>query len=972
MRRSGAGATPLSRPAGLSRGAASLGIAWMIAAMIAALTGAAAVVMILAVGLVAFVASALDGWWAVRRSAEPTVLAPALADSGSEMEWQVHSSSARQIYVELRVDATLVGSGWARPGVNSIVGTAPERGVYDQVEVRRSSAGTLGNLWWRRTSVAPIAPLFVSPPAALVGATHEQLSGDERFDQMASATQGRDEIDGVRTWRQGDELTAIHWLATLRSGEFVVRQRLNDVAEQWTVNAQTGTTDASEEAARVRETLERGLALGAVVAVKVDGGEPTVIADREAAQRWSAAFEPEGARPATPTVKWWRRPVAAHSPEPVNILTPRARWAVALAAAVPPLMLLQPLGYGPVEFGVVLAAIALSALLTMRGPTHRKSLRQLTMVLVGFAVGATLIDLSVIDSIITSLRFLLPQILVTLVVVQGFECVDRRSARVTLACAAMLMAYAAGIRVDGELAVWLGAALLGLAFGSNAITRTDRWHTPRTVRRTATRTGIVLAAAFAVLAVLVAVPIPQGPAQLTLPSWLEDYRPTPGDGGLVTADGSPLLGGAIVTDRAGGGAGGYPGFSPTMDTSLRGDLGEEVVLRVRAPFPDFWRGQTFTHFDGRSWTVNEEPGQRSDGPDHTIDPTIGDVPRTDSEQFIQTFYAEVNLPNIVFAASRAERVLLEAPIWARPDGALRAEVVIPAGSAYTVVSQRSNATAEGLRAEGSIANTDARGLFTQVPVSTSDRTRALAQQLEAPTTYDTVLAIQAWLAANVEYDLDAQVPPEGADAVDHFLFESQRGFCEQIATATAIMLRTLGVPARIATGYVPSERDVVAGVWISRASDAHAWVEVRFPNFGWVAFDPTASVPLSGEAPWPSIGGEVAKAIAQAISNHIALIVVASLAIALVLLIGRELVRWWQRRRRGKWGVLQDRFVATAVRRGAEPNAPNAEMAAVFNAVAADDLAATLDASAFSAGWRDDGELYRQSLDTLRELEHSR
>ena len=972
MRRCGAGATPLNRPAGLSRGAASLGIAWMIAAMIAALTGAAAVVMILAVGLVAFVASALDGWWVVRRSAEPIVAAPSLAESGSEMEWQVHSSTIGQMYVELRVGATLVGSGWAQPGANTIVGTAPERGVYEHVEVRRSSSGTLGNVWWRRNSVTPIAPLFVSPPAALTGAAHEQLSGDERFDQLASATPGRDEIDGVRTWRQGDELTAIHWLATLRSGEFVVRQRLDDVAEQWTVNAQTGTTDAGEEAARVRETLERGLALGAVVAVKVDGGEPKLIADGEAARRWSAAFEPEGSRPAEPTLSWWRRPLAMRSPEPVNILTPQARWAIALAAAAPPLMLLEPLGYGPVEFGAVLVAMALSAVLSMRGPTHRKGLRQLATVLAGVAVGATLIDLSVINSVITSLRFLLPQILVTLVVVQGFECVDRRSARVTLACAAMLTAYAAGIRVDGGLALWLGVALLGLAFGSNAINRTDRSRTPRTVRRTATRTGIVLTAAFAVLAVLAAVPIPQGPAQLTLPSWLEDYRPTPADGGLVTADGSPLLGGAVVTDRAGNGSGGYPGFSPTMDTSLRGALGEEVVLRVRAPFPDFWRGQTFTEFDGRSWTVDDGTGQRTDGPDHTISPAIGDVPRTESDQFIQTFYAEVNLPNIVFAASRAERVLLEAPLWARPDGALRAEVVIPAGSAYTVVSQRSNATGEGLRAEGSIADTDARSLFTQVPTSTTDRTRALAQQLEAPTTYDTILAIQAWLAENVEYDLLAAVPPDGADAVDHFLFESQEGFCEQIATATAIMLRTLGVPARIATGYVPSERDVVAGVWISRASDAHAWVEVRFPNYGWVAFDPTASVPLSGEAEWPSVGGEVAKAIARAISNHIALIVVSSLAITVILLVGRELMRWWQRRRRGKWGVLQDRFVATAVRRGAEPNAPNAEMAAVFHAAAADELAATLDASAFSAGWRDDDDLYRQSLDTLRELDHSR
>jgi transglutaminase-like putative cysteine protease len=567
---------------------------------------------------------------------------------------------------------------------------------------------------------------------------------------------------------------------------------------------------------------------------------------------------------------------------------------------------------------------------------------------------------------------LLPQMLVTLVVIQGFECVDRRSARVTLACAAMLTAYAAGVRVDDRLAVWLGVAMLGLAIGSNAVARADRQRAPLTVRRAASRTGAAVAAACAVLVILVTVPIPDGPAQLTLPSWLEDYRPTPSDGGLVAPDGSPLLGGPLVTDRGGQGSGGYPGFSPTMDTSLRGALGDDVVLRVRAAFPDYWRGQTFTNFDGRSWTVDTDAGQRSEGPDHSIEPTVGDVPSNDSDEFIQTFYAEVDLPNIVFAASRAERVLLEAPLWARPDGALRAEVVLPAGSAYTVVSQRSNATGASLRAEGDVASDDTPSVFLQLPATTSDRTQELAAQLAAPTTYDTILAIQAWLGQNVSYDLFAPVPPEGSDAVDNFLFESKEGFCEQIATATAILLRTLGVPARIATGYVPSGRDAIAGVWISRASDAHAWVEVRFPNYGWVAFDPTASVPLSGEAQRPSIGGEVARALGRAISNHITLIVGTVLALTVTLLVGRTLARWWQRHRRGKWGVLQDRFVATAVQRGAEANAPNAELAAVFGAVAADDLAATLDASAFSTRWRDDDELYRQSRDALRELEHSR
>ncbi len=936
------------------------------------LTGAAAVVILMAVGLVAFIASALDGWWSARTSIAPDVTASPLAEADTEIEWHVQSDGARQMHVELHVGTALVASGWARPGVSVLVGVAPPRGVYERVEVRRSTAGTFGLVWWRRTSVASLTPMFVAPATAVIGATHERHGGDERLDQLASPHPGRDEIDGVRTWRDGDELTAIHWPATLRSGEFVVRQRISDVAEQWTVTAHTGTTDASAEAARVRETLERGLASGVRVAVRVDDGPETVVRDRETAHRWSAAFDPDGARHEEPTPTWWRRSVAFRSPEPSPEITPRVRWAVALAAALPPLMLLEPLGYGPLQFGAVLAAMALSAFVTMHGPTHRKVLRQLMGLLAGVAVGFTLIDITAIDSIVTSLRFLLPQMLVTLVVVQSFECIDRRSARVTLACAAMLTAYAAGIRVDDRLAWWLGTALLGLAIGSNAITRADRIRPPRTVRTAATRSGVAVAAVCAVLAVLAAVPIPKGPAQLTLPSWLEDYRPTPGDGGLVAANGSPLLGGAVVTDRAGTGGGGYPGFSPTMDTSLRGALGDEVVLRVRAPLPDFWRGQTFTKFDGRSWIVDAQIGQRTDGPDHTIYPTIGDVPNNGGDQFIQTFYAEVDQPNILFAASRAQRVLLEAPLWARPDGALRAEVVLPAGSAYTVVSQRSDATAEGLRAEGSIVDSATPANFLEVPASTTDRTRALAQQLAMSATYDTILAIQAWLADNVTYDLFAPVPPAGADAVDHFLFESKEGFCEQIATATAIMLRTLGVPTRIATGYVPSERDAIAGVWISRASDAHAWVEVRFPDFGWVAFDPTASVPLSGEAERTSIGGEVAKALARAVSNHITGIVISVVSGALLVLVGRASARWWRRRRRGKWGVLQDRFVATAVRHGAAANAPNAELATVFRDAAADVLAATLDASAFSAAWLDDDELYRQSLDALRQLESAR
>ena len=95
------------------------------------------------------------------------------------------------------------------------------------------------------------------------------------------------------------------------------------------------------------------------------------------------------------------------------------------------------------------------------------------------------------------------------------------------------------------------------------------------------------------------------------------------------------------------------------------------------------------------------------------------------------------------------------------------------------------------------------------------------------------------------------------------------------------MLRSLGVPARIATGYVPSERDEIAGVWISRARDAHAWVEVWFPSYGWVSFDPTASVPLAGETPSHTIGGELVQALIAVVVDHVTLIVGALLGVAI-------------------------------------------------------------------------------------------
>ncbi len=80
------------------------------------------------------------------------------------------------------------------------------------------------------------------------------------------------------------------------------------------------------------------------------------------------------------------------------------------------------------------------------------------------------------------------------------------------------------------------------------------------------------------------------------------------------------------------------------------------------------------------------------------------------------------------------------------------------------------------------------------------------------------------------------------------MFESREGWCEQVASSLVVLARSVGIPARLATGFVPGDRDPLSGRFIVRERDAHAWTEVYFPGVGWQGFDPTASVPLAGDA----------------------------------------------------------------------------------------------------------------------------
>jgi transglutaminase-like putative cysteine protease len=336
---------------------------------------------------------------------------------------------------------------------------------------------------------------------------------------------------------------------------------------------------------------------------------------------------------------------------------------------------------------------------------------------------------------------------------------------------------------------------------------------------------------------------------VTFPSHLPGFVPVPNPGGLA----NPSLGADDPArrdgrDRGGRASFGYFGFSSTLDTSVRGRPDNTLVMRVKTARPDLWRGQSFDTWDGTVWSNSD---------DREV-PVFGDPPlqlpvSVGESKFgppvVQTFLIDKPGPNLVFgAAMPAKLYIADRQVFALSDGTVRTGVQLTKGTVYTVVSNRAAVTSERLRAVAvEDAPAEIADRYTRLP-RVSGRVGDLAREVTAgaASQYDQVLALEAWMAANTQYTLDIPPLPAGSDAVDQFLFVDRKGFCEQIGSSLVVMLRSLGIPARLAVGYAPGQRNPFTGLYEVRAKHAHAWAEVWFPEVGWQSFDPTASVPLAG------------------------------------------------------------------------------------------------------------------------------
>ena len=323
------------------------------------------------------------------------------------------------------------------------------------------------------------------------------------------------------------------------------------------------------------------------------------------------------------------------------------------------------------------------------------------------------------------------------------------------------------------------------------------------------------------------------------------------------------------------------------------------MLSVESAEANYWKTVVLDRFDGIRWTRSPESnaGSRVLDGETTIARDDDGRPRGADDEWVRrmTFSVGNLTSDIVVGAGTPLRVEGLGGVISAPDGTTATDnMLLENGDAYRVTAYVPDPTATRMRIapqqydpalarytrvelpSGSAALNGADSPVVTVPLRGEPRReevdRALADSpyrqvhdlarglVEGePTAYDATRAIQDHLRSG-EYSY-SEVPPARSYPLAAFLFEDQRGYCQQFSGAMALMLRTVGIPSRVVSGFAPGTRDEETGVFRVEDFDAHSWVEVYFEEIGWVAFDPT---PPSAPAASQQVSGFPTSAASRA------------------------------------------------------------------------------------------------------------
>jgi transglutaminase-like putative cysteine protease len=275
-----------------------------------------------------------------------------------------------------------------------------------------------------------------------------------------------------------------------------------------------------------------------------------------------------------------------------------------------------------------------------------------------------------------------------------------------------------------------------------------------------------------------------------------------------------------------------PNLSQALIMVVLIDSGSGEPFRSDRRATHYWRSDIYDTYYGSGWT-NSSSGQLDIAPNvplqnkkpngSELTQHVRKYARAEREVFYSGILYAVDQPVTVVQRSDEDIFLALSP-----------------GSEYTAISYESNATEADLRAAGSNYPQWIRARYLALPADSPRRISSLAKDWTAAaiTPYDQALAIQDHLR-KYEYALDIPLAPANRDAVDYFLFDQQKGFCNYFASAMVLLARASGIPARLVTGYAAGSFDPIRGSYTVIAADAHAWPELYFEGVGWVEFEPT-------------------------------------------------------------------------------------------------------------------------------------
>ena len=312
----------------------------------------------------------------------------------------------------------------------------------------------------------------------------------------------------------------------------------------------------------------------------------------------------------------------------------------------------------------------------------------------------------------------------------------------------------------------------------------------------------------------------------------------------------------------------FPGFrwSPWLDSIGKGSGGTQVdplvsvtaslkagkaipLFTVRAAQGVYWRWMGLDQFDGDTWTAHDLDlsrgtfllsGQGLPAPEElNVNPAPGDV-----HKLTQSIHIIASPGKWLPMAYAPESIAV-------PSGGIRFDPNMVAAQPTEGIHPGLDYSVTSLVPEPSFKELDVPFNFAQFsqymqlpPATRADILpivrRVLADAGDPRDPIRQIIAIQDFFTSTGHFVYDTSVSGRhDTDALVRFLTVSRRGFCQQFSTAMAVMLRAIGIPARVAVGYAQGTLNTRTGTYTVTTADAHSWVEVLFPGYGWIPFEPT-------------------------------------------------------------------------------------------------------------------------------------